>query len=149
METTMETKTQMSMAEQTQVQTDAVAMGMAPLEVAEIISKYGPDVMSTIVEGLKSGFSIAFILELFRLFGPLFLDFAISLFTEKKKMGMAESDEETELENLLKGSPVQGLPEELVKVLFTKLLPYVIKKYGPEMLVAVIDAIYKYTKEDK
>ena len=64
-------------------------------------------------------------------------------------MGMAESDEETELENLLKGSPVQGLPEELVKVLFTKLLPYVIKKYGPEMLVAVIAAIDKYTKEDQ
>jgi len=145
----METKTQMSMVEQTQVQTDAIAMGMAPPEVAEIISKYGPDVMSTIVEGLKSGFSVTFILELFRLFGPLFLDFAISLFTEKKKMGMAESDEETELENLLKGSPVQGLPEELVKVLFTKLLPYVIKKYGPDMLVAVIAAIDKYTKEDQ
>jgi hypothetical protein len=144
----METKTQMSMAEQTQVQSDAVAMGMAPTDVADIISKYGPDVMSTMVEGLKSGFSVPFILELFRLFGPLFLDFAISLFTEKKKMGMTESDEEVELEKLLKGSPVQGLPEELVKVLFTKLLPYVIKKYGPDMLAAVITAIDKYTKED-
>jgi hypothetical protein len=144
----METKTQMSMAQQTQVQSDAVAMGMAPTDVADIISKYGPDVMSTMVEGLKSGFSVPFILELFRLFGPLFLDFAISLFTEKKKMGMTESDEEVELEKLLKGSPVQGLPEELVKVLFTKLLPYVIKKYGPDMLAAVITAIDKYTKED-
>lgn len=144
----MDTKPKLSMEEQTQVQNDAVAMGMAPTDVAEIISKYGPDVMSTIVEGLKSGFSVPFILELFRLFGPLFLDFAISLFTEKKKMGMAEADEEAELEKLLKGSPVQGLPEELVKVLFTKLLPYVIKKYGPDMLLAVIAAIDKYTKED-
>lgn len=138
-----------SLAEQTQLKADAVQMGMAPNDVAEIISKYGPDVMSVIVESLKSGFSVAFVLELFRLFGPIFLDFAISLFTEKKKMGMTENDEERELENLLKGSPVQGLPEELVKVLFTKLLPYVIKKYGPDMLAAVITAIDKYTKEDQ
>ncbi len=106
----METKTQMSMAEQTQVQSDAVAMGMAPTDVADIISKYGPDVMSTMVEGLKSGFSVPFILELFRLFGPLFLDFAISLFTEKKKMGMTESDEEVELEKLQPPCPA-GPPE--------------------------------------
>lgn len=137
-----------SLAEQTQLKADAIQLGMAPTEVADIISKYGPDVMSVIVEALKSGFSVAFVLELFRLFGPIFLDFVISLFSEKKKMGMTENDEEAELENLLKGSPVQGLPEELVKVLFTKLLPYVIKKYGPDMLVAVIAAIDKYTKED-
>lgn len=141
--------TNLSMAEQSQIQSDAIALGMAPPEVADILSKYGPDVMSTIVEGLKSGFSVPFILELFRLFGPLFLDFAISLFMEKKKMGMTESDEELELEGLLKGSAVQGLPEQLVKTLFTKLLPYVIKKYGPDMLTAVIAAIDAYTKEDK
>ncbi len=139
----------LSAAEQDQLKTDAVSMGMAPTDVAEIISKYGPDTMSVIVEGLKSGFSVPFILELFRLFGPIFLDFAISLFSEKKKLGLAEGNEEVELENLLKGSPVQGLPEELVKTLFTKLLPYVIKKYGPDMLVAVIAAIDKYTKEDQ
>lgn len=138
-----------SAAEQDQMQTDAISMGMAPTDVAEIISKYGPDTMSVIVEGLKSGFSVPFVLELFRLFGPIFLDFAISLFSDKKKMGMTEASEEAELEKLLKGSPVQGLPEELVKVLFTKLLPYVIKKYGPDMLAAVITAIDKYTKEDQ
>ena len=136
-----------SLTEQTQLQTDAVQMGMAPSDVAEIVSKYGPDVMSVIVEALKGGFSVPFVLELFRLFGPIFLDFAISLFSEKKKMGMAENDEEAELEKLLRGSPVQGLPEELVKVLFTKLLPYVIKKYGPDMLTAVIAAIDRYTSE--
>ena len=138
-----------SAAEQDQMQTDAISMGMAPTDVAEIISKYGPDTMSVIVEGLKSGFSVPFVLELFRLFGTIFLDFAISLFSDKKKMGMTEASEEAELEKLLKGSPVQGLPEELVKVLFTKLLPYVIKKYGPDMLAAVITAIDKYTKEDQ
>ena len=138
-----------SLAEQTQLKADAIQLGMAPTDVADIITKYGPDVMSVIVEALKSGFSVSFVLELFRLFGPIFLDFVISLFSEKKKLGMAESDEEAELENLLKGSPVQGLSEELVKVLFTKLLPYVIKKYGPDMLAAMIAAIDKYTKEDQ
>lgn len=139
----------LSLAEQDQMKTDAISMGMAPTDVAEVISKYGPDVMSVVVEGLKSGFSAPFVLELFRLFGPIFFDFAISLFAEKKKLGLAEGNEEAELEKLLKGSPVQGLPEELVKALFTKLMPYVIKKYGPDMLAAVIAAIDKYTKEDQ
>lgn len=64
-------------------------------------------------------------------------------------MGMVEGDEEKVLNDLLKGSPVQGLPEELVKTLFTKLLPYVIKKYGPDMMAAVIDAITRLTEDDK
>ena len=83
------------------------------------------------------------------MFGPIFLDFAISLFTEKKKMGMTENDEEAELENLLKGSRIEGLPEELVKVLFTKLLPYVIKKHGPDVLEAIVNAITKLTDDTK
>lgn len=131
-----------------QLENDAVSMGMSPPEVGEVVSKYGPDVLSVIVEALKGGFSLSFVLELFRLFGPIFLDFAIGFFVEKKKMGMTEADEEHELNELLKGSPVQGLPQELVKALFTKLLPYVLKKHGPDMLTAIIDAINKFTDED-
>jgi hypothetical protein len=131
------------------LENDAIQLGMSAPEVGEVIGKYGPDVLSVMVEALKGGFSVSFVLELFRLFGPIFLDFAISLFTEKKKMGMTENDEEAELETLLKGSRIEGLPEELVKVLFTKLLPYVIKKYGPDMLEAVVDAITKLTDDTK
>jgi hypothetical protein len=139
----------MSVEQVNKLENDAVTMGMSAPEVGEIVSKYGPDVLSVMVEALKGGFSVGFVLELFRLFGPIFLDFAISLFTEKKKMGMVEGDEEKVLNDLLKGSPVQGLPEELVKTLFTKLLPYVIKKYGPDMMAAVIDAITRLTEDDK
>mgnify|MGYP007071399968 CR=1 FL=1 len=131
------------------LENDAVQLGMSAPEVGEIIGKYGPDLLSVMVEALKGGFSVSFVLELFRLFGPIFLDFAISLFTEKKKMGMTENDEESELETLLKGSKIEGLPEELVKVLFTKLLPYVIRKYGPDMLEAIVDAITKLTDDTK
>jgi hypothetical protein len=131
------------------LENDAIQLGMSAPEVGEIIGKYGPDLLSVMVEALKGGFSVSFVLELFRLFGPIFLDFAISLFTEKKKMGMTENDEEAELETLLKGSRIEGLPEELVKVLFTKLLPYVIKKYGPDVLEAIVDAITKLTDDTK
>jgi len=76
----------MSVEQVNKLENDAVTMGMSAPEVGEIVSKYGPDVLSVMVEALKGGFSVGFVLELFRLFGPIFLDFAISLFTEKKKM---------------------------------------------------------------
>ena len=48
--------------------TEVQQMGMAPTEVADLLSRYGPEVLSVVVQALKNGFSMPFVLELLRLF---------------------------------------------------------------------------------
>jgi len=137
----------LSMVESTSVQDQSIALGMAPSDVADVIGRYGPEVLSVLNEALKNGLSLSFVLELLRLFGPIFIDFVISFFMQKKNLGMVETDAKSELEALLTGNTYEGLPDALVKTLFTKLLPYVVEKYGPEIVLAIINAISDLTKE--
>lgn len=139
--------------------TEVTQAGMAPAEVGELLSRYGPEVLSVIVQALKNGFSMPFILELIRLFGPIALDFAISLFTAKKSLS-AQSEtkdpfgdlnkilqNDPEVAKVLETSELQALTPQLVSVLVEKLLPYLVKKYGPQLLAAIIQAIEDWTKE--
>jgi len=140
--------------------TEVQQMGMAPAEVADLLSRYGPEVLSVVVQALKNGFSMPFVLELLRLFGPIALDFTISLFTAKKSFS-AQSEEkdpfgelnkilqnDPEVNKVLEGSQIGALTPQLVSVLVEKLLPYLVKKYGPQLLAAIIQAIEDWTKEE-
>ena len=140
--------------------TEVQQMGMAPTEVADLLSRYGPEVLSVVVQALKNGFSMPFVLELLRLFGPLALDFAISLFTAKKSFSaQSEANDpfgelnkilqnDPEVNKVLEGSQLGALTPQLVSVLVEKLLPYLVKKYGPQLLAAIIQAIEDWTKEE-
>ena len=130
--------------------TEVQQMGMAPAEVADILSRYGPEILSVVVQALKNGFSMPFVLELLRLFGPIALDFTISLFTAKKSLS-AQSEtkdpfselnkilqNDPEVSKVLEDSQIGALTPQLVSVLVEKLLPYLVKKYGPKLLAATV-----------
>ncbi len=151
-----------------QVQAQAFEMGMAPSELGDLLNQYGPQVVSVVGQALKNGFSLPFVLELVRLFGPVSLDFIISLFKAKKEVsaqGMSDVDpfvqlndlvkndasfetllsDDTDLKEALGAVNIQGLTPKLVSVLVEKLLPFLVQKYGPQLLAAVIKGIEDWT----
>ena len=79
-----EPETRYSLADVEVMKENALNMGASTEFIADCLNKYGPEVLSTVTEGLRNGFSFAFILESFRLFGPFVLDFFISLMSKNK-----------------------------------------------------------------
>jgi hypothetical protein len=70
---------------------EAQSLGMSPTEVAEIAAKYGPQVLSVVNSALKNGFSFTFVIECLKLFGPVVLDFVVSLFKEKQEVKVCQA----------------------------------------------------------
>jgi hypothetical protein len=135
----------------------AIKMGASPDFVAECLQKYGPDVLSTVTEGLRNGFSISFILESFRLFGPFVMDFLISLLSKQKmavnlqeqqQVGMTKMERDV-LESLVLDANNDKISSNLLKIVVEKLLPYIFEKYGPKIINALVDAIEKAIDEDR
>ena len=133
----------------------AMSMGASNQEVADVLQKYGPDVLSTVTEALRNGFSISFIVESFRLFGPYVLDFLISIVSknrmianlaEQNQKGFGSLDKEL-IEGMIRDSEVDKMSATFLKVVVEKLIPYVFNKYGPQILEAVLEAIEKAIDE--
>ena len=140
---------------------EAQSLGMSPSDVGEILNKYGPTVLSVVASALKNGFSFPFIMECLRLFGPTVLDFVVSLWKtkEEKAKGLVGENEDPfaglgtviesdpEVANLFKDLDIKGLNPKLISTIFEKLLPFLIEKYGPQLLNAVIKAIEEWTSK--
>jgi hypothetical protein len=142
---------------------EAQSVGMSPTDVAEIVAKYGPQVMSVVNSALKNGFSFPFVIECLKLFGPVVLDFIVSLFKEKqevKAQGLTDENPFSSIGNIIKTDPeisevlgrenIEGLTPQVISSIFEKILPLLIKKYGPALLEAVLKAIEDWaSKEEK
>ncbi len=122
--------------------------GLSPEFIAECLNKYGPEVLSVCIEGLKNGFSVGFVIELVRLFGPVVLDFILSLFrTSNKSMnlaaarGMAPSDQT--LADFLNDKNAANFGPILMQLLVEKIIPYIIKNYGEQITKALVEALQK------
>lgn len=122
--------------------------GLSQEFIAEVLSKYGPEVLSVCIEGLKNGFSVGFVIELVRLFGPVVLDFILSLFKKSNKTmqmaeahGMGASDQS--LADFLNDKNAENFAPILMKLLVEKLIPYVIKNYGDQIVHALLEAMQK------
>jgi len=125
--------------------------GIAPAEIAEILQNYGPSVLQMIIAALKSGFSLSFCLELIKTFGPVVLDFVMSLFDNTKKAMDVNSQKgmvPESMEQFLNDKDAENFAPILVKVLVEKVIPYVIKNYGQQILQSLLDALNK-AFEDK
>ncbi len=156
----MSEETRFSIADIEGMKTEAVNMGASTEFIADCLNKYGPEVLSTVTEGLRNGFSFAFVLESFRLFGPFVLDFFISLMSKnkmqanmmeivnQKTLGAAAINRE-DINNFVLNQNDEMMSSNLIKVFIEKILPYVGKKYGPLIIEAVIDAITKAIDEEK
>jgi hypothetical protein len=142
---------------------EAQSFGLSPSDVGELLNKYGPTVLSIVSSALKNGFSLPFVMECLRLFGPTVLDFIVSLWKtkEEKPKGLVGEQQEpfSELGNVIQSDPeiatlfkdldIKGLNPKLISVIFEKLLPFLIQKYGPQLLDAVIKAIEEWTSKEQ
>lgn len=132
--------------------TDVVNKGMTETEVGDLIQKYGPAVLTIIAEGLRNNFSISFIMETIRNFGPNVLEFLLSMFSqiimqanyqenlEAKKLGVVLS-KKADLENLIKDGKMGGLSSLILKTVVKQFLPKIVDLYGKEILDAIVQAL--------
>jgi len=132
----------------------AQSLGFDSAYMAEILNRYGPEVMSTVVTALKSGFSPAFIMELVRLFGPVVVDFLISLMTttkkkidEEKKLGLVATEQS--VSDYLTKNGMEGLMPLVMDLLMEKVIPVVLQEYGPQIIQAIIDTVVNALKKKK
>jgi hypothetical protein len=125
--------------------------GIDPIHVAEILQHYGPSVLQMVISALKSGFSLSFCLELLKTFGPVVLDFVMSLFDNTKKamdVSASKGLVPESMDNFLNEKDAENFAPILVKIIVEKVIPYVIKNYGQQILQALLDALNK-AFEDK
>jgi hypothetical protein len=155
-----ENETRYSLTDIEVMKEDALNMGASTEFIADCLNKYGPEVLSTVTEGLRNGFSFAFIIESFRLFGPFVLDFFISMISRKKMVAnMVEAESiksfgatvmgKREIEDMINDKNIDLMSATMIQVMLEKVIPYVFEKYGQKILQAVLAAIEKAIDEDK
>lgn len=133
---------------------DAQQLGMSPESVAEVLSKYGPEMLSVVVEGLKNGFTLSFCMELLKLFGPVVLDTLVSIFNKTKTMVGAQSlsasaATESAVADILSKSKVESIPPAILNILLEKLLPWALEKYGQQIISAIIETVLSSIKSEE
>ena len=138
--------THYSAAEAKQLEETAYNFGFSTDFIAECLSRYGPEVLAVAIEGLKNGFSMGFVIEMVRLFGPVVLDFVLSIFKSGNKsmnlsmaQGVAPSDKN--LAEFLNEKDAANFGPILMKLMVEKIIPYVIKNYGDQIVKALIEAM--------
>jgi hypothetical protein len=92
--------------------------------IADVLTKYGDQVLALVVEAARNGFSVAFVVEVLSKFGPTFLEFLVSLITKKNSMNFAATND-------VVNGDVIGIDASVVEVLIEKYLPQIIEKYLP------------------
>ena len=109
--------------------------------IAELISKYGADILALVVEAARNGFSIALVVEIMSKFGPDLLQFVLDLFNTKKMEAVkfGEVFPPTDGSMPLPG----GMMDSILINLVQKYLPIIMEKYGDQIMKMIIDAIIK------
>jgi hypothetical protein len=125
-------------AEQTEaVKLSAANFGMDPSVIAEILATWGPAVLATVVEALRSGFSVAFVMDMLNKFGPFILKWIVGLFNQKKMLeasGVADVFPPD-------AKPGEGVSASILVSMLEQIIPIIFKQFGPAILKAIEEAI--------
>jgi hypothetical protein len=109
--------------------------------IADIISKYGPDILSVVVELARNGLTVATVVDLLTKFGPEILQLLLSILHVQTMRAAAVKSATGEV------FPPADLPsgpmDSILITLVEKYLPILMQKYGPQILQAIMDAIIK------
>lgn len=141
-----------SAAQTEELKNSAENFGFSADFIAECLSKYGPEVLAVAIEGLKNGFSMGFVIEMVRLFGPVVLDFVLSIFKMGNKSFHASltdgvNPDGKTLAEFLNEKDAAAFGPILMKLLVEKIIPYVIKNYGDQIVKALVDALQNAFEE--
>lgn len=128
---------------------NAISRGMAANDVTDLVSKYGPEVLSTISEGLRSNFSVSFIMEMIKKFGPNVLDFLLTMFSDIKMQANYQSENnlglgslsKEQVQEILKDQKMGGISTVLLKLVVKNILPKIVELYGQDILDAIVKTV--------
>lgn len=97
--------------------------------IADILAKYGEDVLTLVIEAARNGLSVAFIVEILKKFGPTLLQFIVDVFSHHQSSlrmrGMAGAGD------VLTGDIIEGIDASFLDVIIQKYLPVILEKYLP------------------
>ena len=131
---------------------EAQSLGISAEISTDILVKYGPQVLAVVITGIKNGLSLSFVMECLKLFGPAILDFITVFFTKSRDHLTPQSLDangmfsESEITVALAKGSVEALPPAVVNILLEKLLPWMLDKYGQQILQAILEAVLPNTK---
>ncbi len=128
----------------------ATNFGFDPAWIAQVLAKYGPDVLSIVLEAARNGLSVGLIMEVLQKFGPHALDLLISILNHKnlKRIGADIVDGPVVTgDNVLTPADstfIDIIIQKYLPILIQQYLPIIIQKYGPQLLQLAVDAIIQY-----
>lgn len=105
----------------------ALSFGFDMAWITELINKYGDDVLNLVLEGVRTGLTKEFIIEVLGKFGPIVLELLVNLVNNWK---------------LVQGvAPVEQLnfDSQFFQVLVEKYLPMLFEKYGEQLVAAIVE----------
>lgn len=130
-----------------QLKAKAVKLGLAEVEAESLLNDHGSKVFELVIEALTDGLSVNFIKEVLGLLGPFSLGMALGQLKANKlhaKFGGPV------VSPILEGEQVfdSALTDVLVDLVI-KMLPDLLKQFGPVILEAVVNALISALSKDK
>lgn len=125
------------------------SFGFSQEDVDAVRAQHGDEILSLMTEAARSGFSVGFIMDILKRFGPNVLQFLYDVWNQQvMAAGFAAQAQGESV--ILEGPLTQGIQDGIVNMLVQKLmeqlpniLPALIEKYGDQILKLVIDLILK------
>src|SRR5581483_1438427 len=93
----------------------ATNLGFDASWIAELVERFGQDVLTLVVEAARQGLSISLVIEIIQKFGPALLDFVVELLNKKSMLGLTG--------DVVEGPTVEGVNSAFIDVIIEKWLP--------------------------
>lgn len=106
--------------------------------VADVLEKFGPEVLALVVEAARSGFSVQWIMDTLYKFGPAVLQFFRDMWNSNAMAAAAQGEGV-----VLTGELVEGFDANFLQVLLEKFLPVLLDKFGPKIIEAILKSLVK------
>ena len=118
----------------------ALSVGFDHGFVADVMEKLGPDVLTTLVDAVKSGFSADTAKQLLIKTGPTLLQIMTQLLVHTSGTSVAAKLATGEL---VVGEEVKLLDSALLQVLLQKFLPQLLEQFAPQLIQYILDLVTK------
>jgi hypothetical protein len=124
----------------------ATQFGFDPTWIADLLQKYGPDVLALAVEAVRNGLSINLVIEIIEKFGPGLLQFIVNWLQSQnsKKLGVVSG--ESVVVPPSNGPIIPGIDTNVIDIIIEQYLPIIMQQLlanvnWQQLIQAVIQAI--------
>lgn len=118
----------------------AVGFGFDMSWLTDLISRFGGDVLSLVVEAVRGGFNKDLVVDVLDKFGPFVLEMLVNLLNAKKLHAGVAGD-------FVVGEEVGAFDGAILETLLKKWLPVILEKYGDQIVGLVVQYLLDYLKK--